>query len=377
MKKKSICGILIAAMLCSLCPSAAFAAETSLKTIEKPLDFRNATENQEASDGTWEWNAGSQTLTLYDLRVEVPVGKLEEKAVIMLPAESTLEIEGSHNKIYSKGFHCSAVYCEGDLYVSGDGYLEVKTESYGAAAFYVKQGPLVFEEKVQIDVDPAGYIIYMEYVKGKDAVLTVQDDAVITFPDSSVDRNITLTHRKTVEYTRNWLNYAEIHDLDSRTVSLVDVSKKPVKNQKPVETPIEEPTAPAEPAKSEYQITIGNPELLKDGAVGYTADVAPYLSNGFTMLPLRALLEISNPDLEIKWNSIDQSVYTYVDQRRISIKLGDDFYQKVTTRIPLSTPAEMKDGRIFISLRDWMNIMELEESQLDWNSETKTVTLTY
>lgn len=377
MKKRSICGILIAAMLCSLCPTAAFAADTPLKELTKALDFREVKENQSADDGTWEWNAGTQTLTIYDLRVEVPVGKLEEKAAILLPAESTLDIDGGHNKIYTKSFHCSAVYCEGELYVSGDGYLEIETESYGSAAFYVKQGPLVFNEKVEIDVAPGGYVIYLEYVRGKDAVLSVQGDAILSFPDSSTDRNVTLTHKKSVDYTRDWLDYAEIHDLDSRTISLVDVSKKPVKNQTSAETPAEESTEPTESAKSQYQITIGDPELLKDGAVGYTADVAPYLSNGFTMLPLRALLEISNPDLEVKWNAIDKSVSTYVDQQRISLKAGESYYQKVSTRIPLSTPAEMKDGRIFISLRDWMNIRELEESQLDWNNETKTVTLTY
>ena len=37
----------------------------------------------------------------------------------------------------------------------------------------------------------------------------------------------------------------------------------------------------------------------------------------------------------------------------------------------------MKDGRLFVSLRDWMSIMEIEGTQLDWNSATKTVTLRY
>ena len=45
--------------------------------------------------------------------------------------------------------------------------------------------------------------------------------------------------------------------------------------------------------------------------------------------------------------------------------------------IKLSTPAETVNGRLFVSLRDWMSIMEIDGSQLSWNPETKTVTLKY
>ncbi len=371
MKKKFLCGALAAAVLLGACPTAAFAADDALQTLTTPLDFRNVAEDSAAEDGSWEWDANSRVLTLKNLRVHVPVGKLEEKAAIILPSDSVLDIEGSRNKIYSQSFHCSAVYCEGDLYVSGDGYLEVETTSYGAAAFYVESGPLVFDEEVEIEVDPAGYIIYLEDARGKDAVISVQDDAKITFPDSSIDRNVTITHKSSVKPSDNWLDYAEIHDYEDRTVSLVEKSKKPSKFKSA------EVAEPEVSMLDTYQITIGGLDILKNDTWAYTADVAPYLSNGYTMLPLRALLEVSDPELEVKWNNADKSAYAFVDNKMVTIKPGETFYKKAAERIELATPAETKDGRLFVSLRDWMNIMEIDGSQLKWNSETQTVTLTY
>ncbi|MBR3992965.1 MAG: copper amine oxidase N-terminal domain-containing protein [Anaerotignum sp.] len=139
----------------------------------------------------------------------------------------------------------------------------------------------------------------------------------------------------------------------------------------------ETPADPEGSAVNEYQITIGKADITKNGEVSYTADVAPYLKNGYTMLPLRALLEVSNPEQKVNWNNGTKSAHTFVNNRLVSIKPGEATYTKALETIDLYTPAETVNGRLFVSLRDWMSIMEIDVSQLKWDATTKTVTLKY
>ena len=123
---------------------------------------------------------------------------------------------------------------------------------------------------------------------------------------------------------------------------------------------------------------MGEADILKNGEVSYTADVVPYLNkDGYTMLPLRALLEVSNPDQKVNWNNGTKSAHTFVNNKLVTIKPGETTYTKVTDAVDLHTPAETVNGRLFVSLRDWMSIMEIDVSPLDWDPATKTVTMKY
>ena len=123
---------------------------------------------------------------------------------------------------------------------------------------------------------------------------------------------------------------------------------------------------------------IGDKKIMKNGEVSYTADVVPYLNKkGYTMLPLRALLGVSNPEQQVNWNNGTKSAHTFVNNKLVSIRPGETTYTKALDKIVLYTPAETVNGRLFVSLRDWMSIMEIDVSQLDWNAETKTVTMKY
>ena len=117
--------------------------------------------------------------------------------------------------------------------------------------------------------------------------------------------------------------------------------------------------------------------IVKNGSASYRADVAPYLKNGYTMLPLRALLAVSDPNLKVTWNFALFTAHTFIEDEFVTIQPGEAYYTKAENKIKLSTPAELKDRRLFISLRDWMEIMNIPESRLEWNAETQTVTLKY
>ena len=381
MKKKALCGLLTAAIFLGISPTAAFAADTI--TLTNSLDFRTMTED--AAGPGWKWNADKQKLTLNNFRVSVPYDKLEGKAAIYLPEESRIEIQGKDNFIDSKSFRCHAIYCEGDLNIDGDGVLEIKTGSYSASAFYLINGPLMLDEEVEIKVDPEGYVIYVDEAKGSRPIISIQEEALIRIPEKKVEnRSIFITHTHKVTPKDNWLDYAEGFDDWDNTVLLVakeseQAADTTVKDDTPEKEPVvpETPAETPEPSENVYQISIGKADILKNGEVSYSADVTPYLKNGYTMLPLRALLEVSDPEQKVTWNNGTKSAHTFVNNKLVSIKPGETTYTKALETLSLHTPAETKNGRLFVSLRDWMSIMEIDSTQLKWDAETKTVTLTY
>ena len=348
MTKKYLCGVVSAAVLMGACPTAVFAAD-----LENPLDFRSMTEDAADTDAGWAWDASSQTLT----------------------------VKGSNNSLNTLSYHCNGIYCEGELTFEGKGKLKIVTDSYSASAIYAKQGPVTFYDSVEIAADPDGHVIYIEKAKGKNPIISVQDDAKVTFPKDNANKNsILVTKNSSTKQGENWFDYAEAYDEFDDTIELVaknKVKKDDKTDEKKDETKTDETKTDETKTTNTYQLTIGKADILKNGAVSHTADVAPYIKNGYTMLPLRALLAVSNPAQEVKWSATENAAYTFVNDKLTMLTPNAATYKKGTETIQLSTPAELKDGRLFVSLRDWMSIMEIEGTQLDWNSATKTVTLKY
>ena len=379
MKKKTLCGILSAVMLFSLCPATAMAKEEPLQTIKESIDLRNE-ENNLNGDG-WKWDG--DTLTLNNFRARVPEGCLEDEAMFFLPDESYVEIKGEDNLIESLAYGCDVFHCEGEITFEGRGYLEIVVESSSASAIYSKGGPVEISEKVEIFVESDGYAIYVKDAKGNDPIISVKDTALFSFPDDVDSGILTITKKYgTTSSTSKWLDYKQAHNkwketicLISKKAELVDSSQK--ENEKT--------EAPSAPEKDIYQITIGSPAIVKNGEVSYTADVSPYLSHGYTMLPLRALLNVTGEDINVAWDKVTKTVS--VSQNTDSqytktayIVMGEKEFISAEENIKMSTPAELNGGRAFVSLRDWMNILtalDMPASDLNWDAKTKTVTLKY
>ena len=397
MKKKTLCGVLATAMLFGVCPVTALAEEKhdydDLTVLTESLDFRNAKNDIADEELGYEWDASSQTLTLDNFRVSVPTGKLEEEALIYLPDESTIDIDSDENVIETLSYHCDAIYCEGELWFEGDGELEIYTDSMGASAIYAIRGPVIFDDEVEITVKSDGYMIYVKDAKGDDPIISFRDEAKLIFPEEDAhDRSILVTHKSSVDPTSNWLDFAEVEDdweddyvnLVAKDTVKVDKDEKDDKDETPVDPPAAEaPSAGEEPAKqSEYQITIGNAAIKKDGYVTYISDAKPYLSHGYTMLPLRALLNVTGTDVEVAWDAATKTVtVSKTDDtqygRLVYIVIGEEEIITGDSKLSVSTPAELNEGRAFVSLRDWMNILsalDMPASDLSWDAKTKTVT---
>ncbi len=375
--------VVFAALTTLLCAAPVYAKTSEPLIINNwHLDFRDRTKNCSNADMGWEWNARSRTLTLEDFRVQVPDGEMEHQAAIFLPENSTIQLVGDTNAIYAHAYDCTPVYCEGKLTFAGRGSMLITTDSSAASGIFVEHGPLVFSESVKITFDPAGYVFTLNDVKGGEAVLSVRDKAKVIFPDDHV-RAIAVTHDSSVKSKQIAYDYDQDIDREAGTVTLLKNSAKS-DTEKPEELPAEQNAL-----SHEYRFPVGSPVVLKDGSSAITVGASPYISEGYTMLPLRALEVVSSPEPENYFSTIwdsaartisichttpdnpyNSAVLIFTDEPKMRME-GGEF-------LSLTTPVSLKGERTFISLRDFAKALELMgvTCEIRWEAATKTAVLT-
>lgn len=100
----------------------------------------------------------------------------------------------------------------------------------------------------------------------------------------------------------------------------------------------------------------------------HTYDQNPELINNRTLVPLRAIFEAMNA--EVEW---DQSTLTATSTRNgvtVSIKIGDNQMYKNGTSIPVDVPAQVVNDRTMIPVRV---IAEAFGADVQWNGNGRTV----
>lgn len=379
--KKMIAVFAALAMLLSAAPVYAKTSEP-LIVNNWHLDFRDRTKNCSNIDMGWEWNARSRTLTLKDFRVQVPNGEMEHQAAIFLPENSTIQLVGDDNAIYAHAYDCTPIYCEGKLTFAGRGSMLITTDSRAASGIFVEHGPLVFSESVEITFDPAGYVFTLNEVESGEAVLSMRDKAKVIFPDDHL-RAIAVTHDSSVKSNQIAYDYDQNIDREAGSVTLLKNSAK--SGTENLEELPEEQNA----LSHEYRFPVGSPVVLKDGSSAITVGASPYISSGYTMLPLRALESLSSPEqgtyFSTTWDSAartisirhtvpdhpyNPAVLIFIDEPKMRVE-GGEF-------LSLTAPVALKDGRTFVSLRDFAKALELLgiDCEIHWESATKTAVLT-
>lgn len=373
----------LAALALLLCAAPASAKTDDFTIIDNwHMDFRDRNKSCSNEEMGWKWNARSRTLTLEDFRVQVPEGEMERQAAVFLPEKSTIELVGESNEIHARSYDCTPIYCEGRLTFTGKGSLKITTDSRAASGIFVEHGPLIFSESVEVTFDPAGYIFTLNDVKGGEAVLSVRDKAKVIFPDDN-SRAIAVTHDSSVKSKSITYDYDQDIDREKGTVTLLKNSAKPAAEYSESPETIESQNS----VSHEYRFTTGSPILLRDGAAVTRLDASPYLSGGRTMLPLTALeavtLPASGKTLDIAWDA---------ENRAVSVSCQDADGQSVQTarftvggtemicngeRVPLSAPAALKDGRAFLSVKDFANMLQRMQvdCEIRWDSAAKAAVL--
>lgn len=100
-------------------------------------------------------------------------------------------------------------------------------------------------------------------------------------------------------------------------------------------------------------------------------DVEPYIKNGRTMVPMRAIFEALGA--EVDWKHNEKTATAVRDKVKISIKIGEEALYKNGERIALDVAAEIKQGRTMLPVRA---ISEAFGCNVKWLDETREVQIT-
>ncbi|TCO78768.1 copper amine oxidase N-terminal domain-containing protein [Marinisporobacter balticus] len=120
------------------------------------------------------------------------------------------------------------------------------------------------------------------------------------------------------------------------------------------------------------QFVIGNAEYTVDGEVK-TADVAPYITDGRTMLSLRYVAEAMGvEDHNIIWDGATRTVTILKGDRIAQVEIGSNKLFVNGAVIPMDTVAVIKDGRTMLPVSF---IAKALGSQVEWDGATRTVTI--
>ena len=381
-QKKVLCAGLAAAMLMGLVPQTALAAENDI------LDYDFRTYDTDVSGDGWDWDADGRILTIDGLYVNADESNTNgREGAICLPEDSILYLDGD-SEINVDGYGLHAIYAEGDLTVRGNDDLVVRTTSASSSVIYVYRGDINLEDNVFLEVYPEGHVLYVDEARGSDGVVNIYDKAKVEVHDPyddnfymmDTDELVKVTYRSPAKPTDEWLNFSEKYDKDYETITFY---RKTVVDQpeEPEETPEEPEDKPEETPAETYvfQIKIGETYLVKDDEERIALDAPAYLSeDGYTMLPLRALLNVSKDGVQIDWNQKDKiATITYDDTTVVIPVEGTDKTVTINgEETTLVTAPQTVNDRSFLSLRDWCTVTGMSTDALQWDSATKTVTMT-
>ena len=113
----------------------------------------------------------------------------------------------------------------------------------------------------------------------------------------------------------------------------------------------------------------GNISVYIDGNYLRT-DVPPYIKNGYTMLPMRAVYESLGAN--VRYNSQSKEIIISADSDVLKLYIGRKTAYLNGSPISLSVSPEIKDGRTMVGLRDGANLIGAD---IDWDSELRKVSV--
>ena len=123
--------------------------------------------------------------------------------------------------------------------------------------------------------------------------------------------------------------------------------------------------------KTCISLRIGDSELTVNGQ-SVTMDVSPVIADNTTMLPIRMVAEALGATVE--WGSAAQTVIIHDNNTNISIPLLSSVATVNNTKsVDIGVKTFIRNGRTYVPVRF---VSEALGADVDWNGETKTVTIT-
>ncbi len=135
---------------------------------------------------------------------------------------------------------------------------------------------------------------------------------------------------------------------------------------------VEEYVEPPEMEPMDIEIKV-DANVLQVNGEEKSLKVPAYISNtGYTMLPLREVTEVF-PGIQIGWENEIKTAWLLYGFLYADIQYEAAEMHMNGETVALANPAEIRNGRMFIALRDICRICGILEDEVHWDNETKTV----
>ena len=125
---------------------------------------------------------------------------------------------------------------------------------------------------------------------------------------------------------------------------------------------------------TQIKVTIGA-NVLYAGDREIALDVPAYISNGYTMMPVRAVTEALSNVAIVRWDDPTHTVTITFGSRVISMTVGSNTMNINGVPVQMQAAVEITGERAFIPLRDLGYALGLNDSKIAWDDATKTATL--
>ncbi len=129
-----------------------------------------------------------------------------------------------------------------------------------------------------------------------------------------------------------------------------------------------------------FTAKVGTTEFTKDGAA-QPLDVPIYIKDGYTMLPLRTFMKAAlGEKSQMAWDNETKAATVAFGGNLIRFSIKENTIAKNGKDLPVWGKMEVKDGRIFVPLRNWSGILQsigylMEEGDITWDSTTRLATI--
>ena len=129
-----------------------------------------------------------------------------------------------------------------------------------------------------------------------------------------------------------------------------------------------------------FTAKVGTTEFTKDGAA-QPLDVPIYIKDGYTMLPLRTFMKAAlGEKSQMAWDNETKAATVAFGGNLIRFSIKENTIAKNGKDLPVWGKMEVKDGRIFVPLRNWSGILQsigylMEEGDITWDSTTRLATV--
>lgn len=128
-----------------------------------------------------------------------------------------------------------------------------------------------------------------------------------------------------------------------------------------------------------FTAKVGTTEFTKDGEA-QPLDVAVYIKDSYTMLPMRTFLTAALENARMYWDESAKCATVLYGEHIITFDIKNNKIEKNGEELPVSGKMEIRDGRIFVPLRNWGTILQAlgfttEDNGITWDAVTQTATV--